>query len=41
MLDFEVRIIIKFRFIVSEDLLLNEGVVPLLWITSYTTLLNI
>jgi hypothetical protein len=30
----------KINLIVSEDLLLNEGVVPLLWITLYMVLLS-
>jgi hypothetical protein len=30
----------KSSLIAGESSLLNEGVVPLLWITSYTTLLN-
>ena len=30
----------KINLIVGEDLLQNEGVVPLSWITSYTTSLN-
>ena len=29
----------KSNLVVSEDLLLNEGVVPLLWVTSYITLI--
>ena len=30
----------KISLIACEDLLLNEGVVPLLWITSYTASLS-
>ena len=30
----------KIKLIASEDPLLNEGVVPLLWITAYTTSLS-
>ena len=30
----------KIKLIADEDLLFNEGVVPLLWITSYTASLN-
>ena len=30
----------KVNLIAGEDLLLNEGVVPLLWIASYTTSLS-
>ena len=30
----------KISLIVGEDFLLNEGVVPLLWTASYTTLFS-
>jgi hypothetical protein len=30
----------KINLIIGEDLLLNEGVAPLLWITSYTVSLQ-